>query len=81
MFVACDRLRKDPRDLMGIEQLIRLVPVLAGHRPPFGIDGRMWNALGERATGLVDLLGTGDPEPIAVSGMAGELAEVLRHLT
>jgi len=81
MFVACDRLRKDPRDLMGIEQLIRLVPVLAGHRPPFGIDGRMWNALGERATGLVDLLGTGDPEPIAVSGVAGELAEVLRHLT
>ena len=58
-----------------------LATVLVGHRPPFGIDGRMWGMLGERATALVDLLGTGDPEPVAVSDMAGELAEVLRHLT
>ena len=81
LFVACDRLRRDARDLAGIDRLVELSPVLVGHRPPFGIDGRIWNSLGERATGLVDLLGTGDPEPAVVSSMAGELAEVLRHLT
>ena len=81
VFVACDRLRRDARDLAGIERLTDLAPVLVGHRPPFGIDGRMWSALGERASALVDLLGTGDPEPVAVSDMAGELAEILRHLT
>ncbi|HCW00533.1 MAG TPA: hypothetical protein DGK99_03900 [Acidimicrobiaceae bacterium] len=81
VFVACDRLRRDARDLAGIEGLANLAPVLVGHRPPFGIDGRMWNALGERTMGLVGLLGTGDPEPAEVSAVAGELAEVLRHLT
>ena len=68
-------------DLAGIERLADLAPVLVGHRPPFGIDGRVWGMLGERATALVALRGTGDHEPVAVSDMAGELAEVLRHLT
>jgi len=81
VFVACDRLRRDARDLTGIERLSDLAPVLVGHRPPFGIDGRVWNALGEQTTGLVDLLGTGDPDPAQVSTAAGDLAGVLRHLT
>ena len=81
VFVACDRLKRDARDLSAIERLIGLAPVLVGHRPPFGIDGQLWNALGERTTGLVDLLGTGDPEPAEVSGVAGELAGVLRQMT
>jgi hypothetical protein len=81
MFVACDRLRKDARDLAGIEQLIRLVPVLVEHRPPFGIDGQLWNALGERTSELVALLGGGDAEESEVTGLAGGLTEVLRNLT
>jgi hypothetical protein len=81
MFVACDRLRKDARDLAGIEQLIRVVPVLVEHRPPFGIDGQLWNALGERTSELVALLGGGDAEESEVTGLAGGLTEVLRNLT
>jgi hypothetical protein len=81
VFVACDRLKRDARELSAIERLLGLAPVLVGHRPPFGIDGQLWNALGERTTGLVDLLGTGDPDPGEVSGMAGDLAGVLRQLT
>ncbi|MBC8483337.1 MAG: hypothetical protein H8D48_00205, partial [Actinobacteria bacterium] len=67
--------------LTGIEQLIELVPVLVEHRPPFGIDGQLWNALGERTSELVALLGIGDAEESEVSGLAGGLTEVLRNLT
>ena len=81
LFVACDRLRRDARDLTGIESLVALAPILAGHRPPFGIDVRLWDALGGQVAALVDLLGTGDPDPTEVSTEAGQLAEVLRHLT
>ncbi len=81
LFVACDRLRRDAHDLAGIEQLLRLVPVLVDHRPPFGIDGNLWNALGERTTELVGLLGGGDAEEAEVTGRAGGLTEVLRNLT
>ena len=81
VFVACDRLRRDARDLTGIESLVALAPVLAGHRPPFGIDGRLWDALGGQVAALVALLGTGDADPSEVSAEAGQLAEVLRHLT
>ena len=81
MFVACDRLRRDARDLTGIEQLIQLVPVLVDHRPPFGIDGQLWNALGDRTTQLMALLADGDADEAEVTGLAGGLTEVLRTLT
>ena len=81
MFVACDRLRRDARDLAGIEQLIQLVPVLVDHRPPFGIDGQLWNALGDRTTQLMALLADGDADEAEVTGLAGGLTEVLRTLT
>ncbi|MDG2428999.1 MAG: hypothetical protein P8M16_11320 [Acidimicrobiales bacterium] len=81
VFVACDRLRRDARDLTGIDRLIELAPILVGHRPPFGIDSRLWNALGDRTTGLVGLLGAGDPDPTAVLDEARQLSETLRQLT
>jgi len=81
MFVACDRLRRDARDLAGIERLIQLVPVLVDHRPPFGIDGQLWNALGDRTTQLMALLADGDADEAEVTGLAGGLTEVLRTLT
>jgi len=81
LFVACDRLRRDARDLAGIDRLIELSPVLVGHRPPFGIDGQLWNALGGQTAELVNLLGRGDADPEEVSGLATGLAGVLRQLT
>lgn len=81
MFVACDRLRRQARDLSGIESIVALAPALAGHRPPFGIESQLWNALGDRASALVDLLATGDPDSTVVSEEAGQLSEVLRQLT
>ena len=81
LFVACDRLRRDARDLAGIDRLVELSPVLIGHRPPFGIDGQLWNALGGQTAELVNLLGRGDADPEEVSGLAAGLAGVLRQLT
>ena len=45
--------------------LILVVPVLVEHRPPFGIDGQLWNALEERTSELVALLGGGGRVPPA----------------
>ena len=80
LFVACDRLRKDPRDDTGVSRVVDLAPVVAGHRPPFGIDARLWDALGERSTGLVDLLAAGDTPEDELVKAATTLTEALRRL-
>ena len=80
VFVACDRLRKDPRDDAGVSKLIELAPLLAGHRPPFGIDPKLWDALGERSADLVDLLAAGDTPENELTAAATTLTEVRRRL-
>ena len=80
VFVACDRLRKDPRDDTGVSKLIELAPLLAGHRPPFGIDPKLWDALGERSADLVDLLAAGDTPENELTAAATTLTEALRRL-
>ena len=80
VFVACDRLRKDPRDDAGVSKLIELAPLLAGHRPPFGIDPKLWDALGERSADLVDLLAAGDTPENELTAAATTLTEALRRL-
>ncbi|HJM31982.1 MAG TPA: hypothetical protein QGI23_06580 [Acidimicrobiales bacterium] len=80
VFVACDRLRKDPRDDAGISKLVELAPVFSGHRPPFGIDPKLWDALGERSAGLVDLLAAGDTPEDELTAAATTLTEALRRL-
>jgi hypothetical protein len=60
--------------------VVDLAPVVAGHRPPFGIDARLWDALGERSTGLVDLLAAGDTPEDELVKAATTLTEALRRL-
>jgi hypothetical protein len=81
VFVACDRLRRDYRDDVGVGEILRLTPVLVEHRPPFGIEANQWDEIGKRAIGLVDLLseGSGDEEEITLQ--ASGFAEILRSMT
>lgn len=81
LFVACDRLRRDPRDNSGVENLVDLAPVLGGHRPPFGIDPGLWNSLGERSSQLAGMLADGGVDHDELRAIAGELAETLRQIT
>ena len=80
VFVACDRLRKNPRDDVGVSKLVELAPVFTGHRPPFGIDPKLWDALGERSADLVDLLAAGDTPEDELTAAATTLTEALRRL-
>ena len=80
LFVACDRLRRDPRDNVGVESLVDLAPVLRGHRPPFGIDPALWNDLGGRSGELADLLADGGADGDDLGARASELTEALRLL-
>ena len=58
--MACDRLRKDPRDNRGVEEILAYAPLLVSHRPPFGFNLVTLNLLGEKTNELVDLLAEGD---------------------
>ena len=80
VFVACDRLRRDCSDDIGVGDLLRLTPVLVEHRPPFGIEANQWDEIGNRAVELVSLLseGSGDEEEIQLQ--ASGLSETLRIL-
>ncbi len=81
LFVACDRVRRDPRDDSGVRGVVDLAPVLAGHRPPFGIDPALWNTLGERTGDLSGMLADGGVDGEDLVERAAELAETLRRIT
>ena len=80
VFVACDRLRRDPYDDTGVGDIVRLAPILVGHRPPFGFAAGLWDDLGRRIGELVDLLVEGDTDESALGKRAADLAELLRTL-
>jgi len=80
VFVACDRLRRDSHDDTGVGDIVRLAPILVGHRPPFGFAAGLWDDLGRRTGDLVDLLAEGDTDEITLGERAAGLAELLRTL-
>lgn len=80
VFVACDRLRRDPHDDAGVRELVTLAPILVGHRPPFGFVADQWDDLGRRTGDLVGLLVEGNAEETTISEEAGSLVELLRTL-
>ena len=80
VFVACDRLRKDPRDNRGVEEILAYAPLLVSHRPPFGFNPVTWNLLGEKTNELVDLLAEGNTSDEDLKLLAKTLTEVLRQM-
>ena len=80
LFVACDRLRNNPLDDLGVSGVLALAPPLGYYRPPFGIDTRTWDALASQAAHLVDLLTAGNASQGDITEAATTLKEALRLL-
>ena len=55
-FLAGDRLRRDPLDADGLEQLLDAVELADPDRPPYGVDIRLWHRTCELADELTGAL-------------------------
>lgn len=86
IFLAADRLAKDPLDAGARSDLIDLLPQLEPKQPPYGLAHRVWaNTIG-RVAGIVDLVDA-EPSPdiddevveSTIIGAAQELRTLLRQ--
>ncbi len=83
VFVAADRLRKDPRDPEGVLGMVDHAERLAGVRSPFGIDGVAWRDLRAEVGALDALLRTDEPsddDDDEIRTRAGALRDRLHRL-
>jgi hypothetical protein len=83
VFVAADRLRKDPRDPEGVLGMVDHADRLAGVRSPFGIDGATWRDLRAEVGALDALLRTDEPsddDDDEIRTRAGALRDRLHRL-
>lgn len=78
-FLAGERLKRNPLDADGLEQLLAATEVADPRRPPYGVDLRLWQRTCELAEELADAL-AGDEEPDEDTAMsvADELHDLLR---
>ncbi len=78
-FLAGDRLRRNPLDAAGLEQLLQATEVAEPTHPPYGVDIRLWERSCELADELAGALVDGDePDRDAAIAVAGELHDLLR---
>jgi hypothetical protein len=78
-FLAGERLRRDPLDADGLEELLTAHDVADPERPPYGVDRRLWLRTCELAEGLVGALCDADvPDEEAAVVHAQELYDLLR---
>ena len=78
-FLAADRLRRNPLDADGLDQLLAAVEVADPEHPPFGVEPRLWARTCELAEELTDALVEDDvPNEEAATEVAAELYELLR---
>lgn len=78
-FLMADRLRRDPLDADGLEQLLDALDVVEPSRPPYGVDVRLWERTCELADELAGALADEDePDHDEVVHLAAELHELLR---
>ena len=78
-FLAGSRLQKNPMDADGLEQLIAATAVADPARPPYGVDGRLWQRTCELADELAGALADADePDHDETVAVASELHDLLR---
>jgi hypothetical protein len=79
LFLAGERLQRNPGNPDGLEELIGALEIARPERPPFGVERMIW----ERACALAvevneELTGRDEPDPDAAQDAAGELYDLLR---
>lgn len=78
-FLAGERLKRNPLDADGLEQLLVAIEVADPRRPPYGVDPRLWKRTCELAEELADALaGEEEPDEDAALDVAEELHDLLR---
>jgi hypothetical protein len=78
-FLAGERLRNNPLDPDGLEQLLAATDVADESTPPFGVQPRLWAQTVELADRVADALADDDvPDLDAVMAAAAELHDLLR---
>ena len=78
-FLAGERLRRDPLDAGGLEQLLEAVDATEAERPPYGVDPRLWTRVCELADELTGALVDEDtPDEDLAMEVAEELHDLLR---
>lgn len=70
-FLAGERLRRNPLDADGLEQLVAATEVADPDRPPFGVQPRLWQQTCALADRVVDAL-VGDTGDTAIDDLVGE---------
>ena len=78
-FLAADRLRRNPLDADGLEQMVEAGQVNDPRRAPYGVDRRLWKRTCELSDQLIGALVDGDaPDDDAVRELAEQLHALLR---
>jgi hypothetical protein len=78
-FLAGERLRRDPLDADGLEQLQEAIELAEPEHPPFGVEMRLWQRTCELADDLAGALVDDEiPDEEAARQIATELHDLLR---
>ena len=80
LFVACDRLRRDPRDFDGTRGVMANARRIAAVRTPFGFAAPSWRSLRNAAGDLLALVEGEDSDEDDVRESAHRLSDTLRML-
>ena len=80
LFVACDRLRRDPRDVDGVRGLVANARRVAAVRTPFGFSTPNWRSLREAAGDLLAMVEGEDSDEDDLRELAHRMSDSLRML-
>ncbi len=80
LFVACDRLRRDPRDVDGVRGLVANARRVAAVRTPFGFSAPNWRSLREAAGDLLAMVEGEDSDEDDLRELAHRMSDSLRML-
>ena len=80
LFVACDRLRRDPRDYDGIRGVVVNARRVAAVRTPFGFSASNWRSLRHAAGDLLAMVEGEDSDEDDLRELAHNMSDALRML-
>ena len=80
LFVACDRLRRDPRDVDGVRGVVANARRVAAVRTPFGFSAANWRSLRNAAGDLLAVVEGEDFDEDDLRELAHKMSDELRML-
>ena len=80
LFMACDRLRRDPRDFDGLRGVMAHARRVAAVRTPFGFAAPNWRNLRAAAGGLLAMVEDEDSDADELRELAHRMSDTLRML-